>query len=531
MTSRRRRALLALAGTAGLLACLSPLAVAQPGETSEPIVTTEYGKVRGTAHENATVFQGIPYAAAPTGDRRWRKPAEPQPWDGVRDATKPAPPCAQVPGELPEGSTSEDCLYLNVTAPKKDSGKPRPVVVWMHGGGFYMGTGSSYDAQRMATRGDTVVVTVNYRLGIFGFFAHPGLAGSGTFGLQDQQAALKWVRRNIAAFGGDPRNVTVAGQSAGAMSVCAQLTSPSARGLFDKAVMQSGSCGYTWRNHYHYLNEQASSIYQPVSVMRERGAQTAAQLGCEGDTQDVLRCLRDLPVDKLMPVQQYFIQPAYNTPTLPLHPEKAVKSGQFHRVPVLSGSTKEEAMAWTAVYDQGKPMSEETYRTVLKETFGDEAGKVSKRYPLQNYPTPAHAWAAIVTDDSWSCTQYRVSQELAQHVPVHHYEFADPAPPPVGPEPEIPTGAQHASELWSFFDPGGVAPPFTADQEKLSEQMIDYWTSFAASGDPNGKGGVPWPRMRPGQSAGTQQLAPGDGEIRQIDFAEAHQCSFWSHLR
>src|SRR5690606_14222886 len=133
---------------------LSPLAVAQPGETSEPIVTTEYGKVRGTAHENATVFQGIPYAAAPTGDRRWRKPAEPQPWDGVRDATKPAPPCAQVPGELPEGSTSEDCLYLNVTAPKKDSGKPRPVVVWMHGGGFYMGTGSSYEDRKMATRGE-----------------------------------------------------------------------------------------------------------------------------------------------------------------------------------------------------------------------------------------------------------------------------------------------------------------------------------------------------------------------------------------
>ncbi|WP_245566709.1 MULTISPECIES: carboxylesterase/lipase family protein [Thermocrispum] len=531
MISRRWRPFLGAAATLCLLACLVPPAAAQPDEADGPIVTTEYGKVRGTWQGATAVFQGIPYAAPPTGKLRWRKPARPQPWEGVRDATKPPPACPQHPGEVPEGSKSEDCLYLTVTTPVKRSAKPRAVLVWVHGGGFFMGTGSNYDAKRLAARGDIVVVTVNYRLGVFGFFAHPGLAGSGTFGLQDQQAALKWVRRNIAAFGGDPRNVTVAGQSAGAMSVCAQLTSPSARGLFDKAIMQSGSCGYRWRDNYHYRNEQASSIFQPVDVMRQRGAATAAQLGCEGDPRTVLECLRKLPVDRLMSVQQHFIQPAYGTATLPVEPEQAIRKGLFNRVPVLSGSTKDEATSWTSVYDAGKPMSETTYRTVLQETFGDDADTISERYPLHDYPTPANAWAAIVTDDSWACSQYRITRRLAERVPVYHYEFADPSPPPLGPEPGIPTGAQHASELWYFFDLLGMAPPLTEDQRKLAEQMIDYWASFVTSGAPDATAGsVPWPRMRPGQSTGTQQLAPGSGQIHQIDFAAAHQCGFWSQL-
>ena len=218
-----------------------------PAADAGVVVRTDAGLVRGQAAATSQVFNGIPYAAPPVGALRWKAPQPVQPWSGVKDATKLSSACPQqANAEAPSGSTNEDCLYLNVTTPKQQSAKPRAVVVWIPGGGFFSGTGNSYEASKMAARGDVVVVTVNYRLGIFGFFGYPGLPASGTYGIQDQQAALRWVQRNARAFGGDPRNVTVAGESAGGMSVCAQLTSPTSTGLFSKAVMQSGSCAFNW---------------------------------------------------------------------------------------------------------------------------------------------------------------------------------------------------------------------------------------------------------------------------------------------
>jgi len=213
------------------------------------IVRTDFGPVRGTVTSEYRTFQGIPYAAPPVGELRWRPPQPPERWSTPRDATTPGSRCPQLASaELGfPGSVDEDCLYLNVITPRSARpGQLRPVMVWVHGGAFLWGAGSDYDARRLAVGGDVVVVTVNYRLGLLGFLGHPSLEGSGNFGLQDQQAALRWVRRNAAAFGGDPGNITVFGESAGALSVCAQLASPASGGLFHRAVMQSGPCMMDW---------------------------------------------------------------------------------------------------------------------------------------------------------------------------------------------------------------------------------------------------------------------------------------------
>lgn len=510
----RRRWLVPLV-TAGLIAGVAPAAA-----TADPVVLTGGGAVRGAVHGDTHVFSGIPYAAPPVGDLRWRDPRPAAPWAGVRDATRPGPACAQLPGELPDGSTSEDCLYLNVTAPA--AARHRPVVVWIHGGGFFMGAGSNYDATRLAERGDVVVVTINYRLGVFGNFAMPGLPGAGTFGLRDQQAALRWVRANAGAFGGDPRNVTIAGQSAGSMSVCAQLTSPPARGLFDKAVMQSGSCATGYLDNFEYRGEAAATIFQPLSSVADFGKEVAGDLGCAD-----VACLRKLPVTDLMPLQQAFVQPAYGTPALPRYPGDAVRDGRFATVPVLSGTTRDEARPWIAAYDQGAPMSDQTFAQVLTETFGAKADTVRAEYPTAAYGSAALTWAAIVTDRMWACPQYTTARGLAARTTVHQYEFADPAPPPLSPAPPtMPLGAQHASDLWDFFDLGGYRPDFTPAQQRLSDQMIDYWTAFAATGDPNRAGGPAWPRFSR-HLPYVQSLAPD--HITRVDLATEHHCGFWAN--
>ncbi|MFJ8964603.1 carboxylesterase/lipase family protein [Lentzea sp. NPDC102401] len=472
------------------------------------VVRTGYGAVRGESGGSTRVFEGIPYAAPPVHDLRWRDPRPPAKWDGVRDAVEPGPACAQLPGELPKGSDSEDCLYLNVTAP---AGKHKPVVVWLHGGGYYMGGGSNYDARRFAERGDVVVVTINYRLGIFGFLGMPGLPGSGTFGLRDQQAALKWVRANIGAFGGDPRNVTLAGQSAGAMSVCAQLTSPGAAGLFDKAVMQSGSCATGWLDNFEYRGEQEATIFQPLDAVAAHGADVARELKCAD-----VECLRGKEIEKLMPYQRAFIQPAYGTAALPTYPGDAVRDGRFHRVPVLSGTTRDEARPWIAAYEDNgtAAMRPDTFETVLAETFGDQAAAVRAVYSPEKYGSAALAWAALVTDKMWSCTQLKTDRGLAAKTRVYAYEFADPTPPKLSPlPPTMPLGAQHASDLWDFFDLGGRTPKFTPAQEKLSERMIDHWAAFAAHGEPG------WPRFR-----GSDALSFAPDAIGQVDLTATHHC-------
>jgi len=500
-------------------------------ETDRTVVSTESGAVRGVVSGQTRTFRSIPYAAPPEGDRRWRDPEPPEPWTGVRDATSPAPACAQGEGEIPGGSVEEDCLYLNVTTPAKASTKPKPVIVWVHGGGFYMGASRSYPADRLVAGGDVVVVTVNYRLGVFGFFGHPELPGSGTFGLADQQAAFGWVRRNIAEFGGDPRNVTIAGQSAGGISNCAHLTSPRAAGLFDKAVLQSGSCDMAWKANAEYRGQPADAIFEPLERVEQLGSETATELDCaRTDANATLDCLRALPVDALMPVQQRFIQPAYGTRLLPTNPADAIRAGRFHRVPVLAGQNHDEATLSTSMYDNFQyPMSEQTYQAVLSETFGADRPAVEARYPRDAYDSAALAWSAITTDSKWTCTQYATTSKLARRVPVYHYEFADPAAPPISPlPPTMPLGSYHSAELWSLFNLANIEPRLTESQRQLSNQLIDYWSSFASTGNPNGAPGPRWPEFGDANRPHVLSLAPGPDCVHPVDLATDHQCQFWA---
>ncbi|WP_155361318.1 carboxylesterase/lipase family protein [Acrocarpospora macrocephala] len=511
---RLLKASILLSVVAGWLLMAAP-AEASTGIVSTGVVRTDAGAVRGTVAADHRTFQGIPFAAPPVGALRWRAPQPVEPWRGVRDATRPGPRCAQNAAIGSPAGDSEDCLYLNVTTPRPLHGL-RPVMVWVHGGGFSGGAGSDYDERRLAVQGDVVVVTVNYRLGAFGFFGYPGLKDSGTYGLMDQQAALRWVRRNAAAFGGDPGRVTLFGESAGGDSMCAQLASPAAAGLFQRMVIQSGSC--TELNVPDVIFPGVGAEYdtwKPREVLEGVGARVAPALGC-ADPATAMECLRGLPVSALLAAQNppVFWSPAYGTATLPVHPGRALREGKFNRVPVLAGTTRDEGAFFAATFP---PLAENDYRGLLSVAFGDKADLVAERYPAGT--SPRGAWGSIITDRGYACPNRRNDLVLARWTPVYGYEFADrDAPLPFEfPRPEdFPLGAFHASELAYLHD---FKVTFRPDQQRLSDTMIRYWTRFAAVGRP----AASWPAVPLVQS-----LEPGGN--RPADLNERHNCDFWDSL-
>ncbi|MEE4418824.1 carboxylesterase/lipase family protein [Streptomyces bugieae] len=490
--------------------------------TTEPAATTvrtHDGPVRGATHDGYRTFEGIPYAAPPVGRLRWTPPRRPAPWSGVRDATRPASACPQPAGEVPGGSTDEDCLHLNVTTPDgAGPARPRPVIVWLHGGGFTTGAGSSYDAHRLATRGDVVVVTVNYRLGALGFLAHRGLPGSGTFGLADQQAALRWVRAEIGAFGGDAHNVTLAGESAGGYSVCAQLASPAAAGLFDRAIIQSGPC--TGRSDRPFA---PSSV--PLSTARAAGADLATKVGC-GSTREVMACLRRVHVSRLLAHQGIDQQPSYATPLLPGDPAAAIAAGRFPRVPVLLGNNHDEGNGWAAgIVQAGHPVTPDTWPGVVASFFPapGQTKAIVREYPVHR-TDGGPVFGAVIGDANFACPTARTEDLLASQVPVWRYEFADEHAPPLTPgTPPFPPGAPHASELPYLFDLGGRPRHLTAAQHRLANTMIDYWARFARTADPNGPSSPHWPRQT------VLSLAP-DHIVPTRTTRARHHCAFWNAL-
>ncbi|MGW0362764.1 carboxylesterase/lipase family protein [Streptomyces sp. NPDC002990] len=535
------RAGLALAAAFSAAACAQapPGSPAPDGAEAPGVVRTDAGQVRGVVAHGFRVFQGVPYAAAPVGQHRWAAPREAPPWKGVRDATKPGPLCPQVPNPYAQiSSLEEDCLALNVTtASGTRSGERRPVLVWIHGDGT-VGGGSFFDGRRLAARG-LVVVTVNYRLGVFGGFAHRGLPGSGTYGLQDQQAALRWVRRNAAAFGGDPGRVTVAGSSFGAAAIAGHLTSPGARGLFQRAVLASGegmtdmpagAMGpgvpaypwYTWRT---------------TREMQDTGAETASALGCGGrDPAGTLACLRAVPVKRVLEVpyvMNAFQAFAFGNEVLPELPEEALRAGRFARIPLLSGATRDEHRLFAGLtYDAaGKKLSEQQYDALLDTAFGARAPRVRAEYPVKSFPSPALAWAAVITDRMWARGTYAQHTAFGRYAPTYAYEFADrQAPmylPSTGP---FDFGAYHGSDTPYVFEDKDAQSRFTQAQVRLSQTMADYWAGFARSGVPAAVGRPPWPRFVPGsRTPYTQSLAPG--RIGPVDYSAEHRLPFWEGLR
>ena len=336
----RRAALLAvpvISTAVALLGSGTGAAASLAPASAGPVVRVDGGLARGTARAGVASFLGLPYAAPPTGNLRWRPPQPAAGWTGVRDATAFGPSCPQ-PTQfnpfLPPGPISEDCLYLNVYTPalRSHGGGGRPVLVWIHGGGLVQDGARNYDGTKLAADG-TVVVTINYRLGALGFLAHPALASrggsAGNYGLMDQQAALRWVQRNIAQFGGDPHNVTIAGQSAGGLSVLAQLVSPGARGLFQRAIVQSGTFALTQR---------------PLATAEANGETFAASVGCADQT---AACLRSVPVSDLVSPSTVEIPGYVDGSVLTVSIGTALARGQFARVPVINGITHDEELLLT----------------------------------------------------------------------------------------------------------------------------------------------------------------------------------------
>jgi para-nitrobenzyl esterase len=485
------------------------------------LVQTSAGAVRGAYADDHLLFAGIPYAAPPVGPLRWRAPQPPAPWQEMRDASKFGARCVQDTTSDPDfgREVSEDCLTLNVWTPNPPSGQRLPVMVWIHGGAFVNGSGDIYDARRLVARGNIIVVTLNYRLGALGFLAHPALGENGdvgNYGFADQQAALRWVRDNIANFGGDPHKVTIAGESAGAMSVCDHLVAPGSAGLFRAAIIQSGPCQAVGDRP---TAERVSLDY-------------AAAAGC-GDPATAADCLRDLPLEKLGQPPMYYrlggdslTGPISGTASLPVDPMSAIAAGHAARVPVLIGTTHDEYTLFAATqFLKNGQMPD--YPAELAAMFDSDSGRVAQQYPVTRYGNSALAFAAVVTDDLFACAANTMAKGLSRDADVYGYEFNDrnaPAPEPLRTVP-FPVGASHSLELRYLFDVVG-APQLNSAQQKLSDEMIGYWTGFVATGAPRARDALDWPAFDgtdgPWMSLQTPEVRPF------TQFADDHQCAFWA---
>ncbi|MDW5322317.1 carboxylesterase/lipase family protein [Plantactinospora sp. KLBMP9567] len=501
--------------------------IAEPeANITEPEVRVEAGTLRGEAGTGAVRFSGIPYATAPVGNRRWTAARPARPWLGVRDATSPGPICPQAGRDeqnQPIVLGEEDCLYLDVVSPTRPTRPGRlPVIVWLHGGNFNSGAGSQFDGARIATGGDVVVVTVNYRLGALGFLSSASLDAEGTisgsYGLLDQAEALRWVRRNITAFGGDPTRVTLAGQSAGARAICAHLSSPTSRGLFQRAILQSGAC--------------ANPVMTRTDADR-KGVEAIRQAGCD-DATDIAGCLRSVPVGDLVHVLADPNRPVTGqrrddpwgpiagTPFLPRQPIDAIRHGAAARVPLLIGSTHDEMRGF--VLTLHRDLTAEGYAEVIRSAFGNRAEDVLREYLADDFASPALALATVLTD--WgggigACPVLDTVRTASRYAPVYAYEFLDGAPP---------FGAYHGWDLpflWDTSIPRSQYPDYaemTPEQRRLSQAMIDYWTTFAHRGDPNTAGRTPWARAHRGTTA---VLGLAAETIASTPFATDHRCRFW----
>lgn len=475
-------------------------------------VTISHGILRGVEAGGVQAFQAIPYAAAPVGDRRFAAPSPPEPWSGVRDATRPGAACPQPTGTMPgreenmfadlfgpgELPTSEDCLFLNVFAPTGgESGKP--VMVWVHGGAFRIGTGSSpmYDGAALARRGDVVVVSLNYRLGVLGFL-NVGEVGPCNVGLLDQVAALRWVRDEIAAFGGDPTNVTVFGESAGAKSVECLLAMPAARGLFHRAIAEST---YDPPMDAGPAEETARALLADVGVTDEGGTVDRSRLQA-APVEDLLAAQNRLTMAAMasgggLMASLAGWSPVVDGEVLPRPPVEALAAGEAADVAMIVGTTRDEAKLFTAMLPAMAQMEEAALPAMVGILVGDTAAAdalvTAYRASRGGDFSPVEVFMAAMTDRMFRQHSLRLAETKAGHQSdtwMYLFDWCG-----IGMDGAI--GACHALEIPFVFgtlDSGlgrlaGTGP----DAESLAEAMQDAWTSFARHGDPS-TAGFDWPR-------------------------------------
>lgn len=514
-------------------------------------VTIADGTVTGRIKDGVLTFLGIPYAAPPVGDLRWRPPERPSKF-GRLEATRFAGPCAQVTGlgsYSGPPSTNEDCLYLNVFT-ITTGGPLKPVLVWLHGGGNVGGTSADYDASKLATGGPlgtpVVVVTLNYRLNLFGFLSADHLNAEGhasvNYGLLDQQAALAWVRDNIAAFGGDPDNVTLAGQSAGAINTGAHLISPGAADLFHRAIMQSMPA--------------ANLNFRSGDEALEQGNAFARAAGCSGSAG-----MRNLSAARVLQLQgTHNALGPYLTPTpivdgtiVPMMPEEAWAAGSYHHMPILGGTVRNEGSFRLAAaeYFSGPPQAALT----AAEYAARNSPVVLAEYPLAEHgDNPTLAQDRVISDAAFKCPSLRVLGLLAatnSGFGVYGYDFTYPRAPfyyPHMPNADDPSGffqplAAHSIDV-QFLFPGfhggnlgvnldqssGLPRELEGDELHMSDQLVGAWTRFAATGDPNGPGLAEWPAFTAPEGYLLRQDIPMS-IVSASEYGREYHAAFWDARR
>jgi para-nitrobenzyl esterase len=514
-----------LAVAAVCVVTLGSVRTTSAADSARPTALTASGVVIGITADGIDEFLGIPYAAPPVGTRRWR-PTKPYGLfpGSLLQATQFGSECTQA------GGGSENCLFLNVYAPRgTGAGSGLPVMFWIHGGSLTTGGSDPYNPVRLVKQG-VIVVTINYRLGYLGFFAQSAIDAEGhlnaNYGLMDQQFALKWVQRNIAGFGGDPNRVTIFGESAGGQSVYAQLASPLAAGLFGAAISESGSY-LEFQNYFSYILTLAQA--------EAAGAQVADSVGCTSQT---AACLRAVPAATLVALEPSPVYPVVDGALLPQTITAAFVSGEFNRVPVISGTNHDEWRLFVAEdYDfQGDPILTSTeYDNAVTALWGSSlAPVVLELYPYSSYPSGGVALGASGTDGIFSCPARNADQALSQFVTTYTYEFNDENAPPsqsyFGGLLTFPLGAYHTSELQYLFKGanffGLPVAALSHKQVLLSDAMVSYWTQFAKTGNPNSSAEPVWSPY----SASTDQFQSfiPPTPVVESNFAAAHQCStFW----
>ncbi len=530
------------------------------GTASATPVKTAQGSVEAVERDGIRTFFAIPYAAPPVGDLRWAAPKPAAKWTATLTKTKSAAPCLQT-GQSPfrDKSDSEDCLYLDVHTP---TGKgPFPVMVWIHGGAFVNGSAVGYADPRPLVSKGVIVVAMNYRLGAMGFLAHPTMrdaeGASGNYGILDQQAALRWVKANIAAFGGDAKNVTIFGESAGGFSVMSHLASPGSAGLFQKAIIQSGAYGVD--------GQLAQADLEARSTTALTKAMAAASATCPSET-ITATCLRALPEavvkDRLMAAFSAAVPniiPSIDGKVLPQTIKATFAASKNNKVPVINGSNENENLLFMAMAEMGgrfaakPPNLDPSNRAFLLSPGAYMMGARGQataaglpvsaitdiHYPLGKYGDdvalqPSLAAGAAGTDSTFSCNGLNVSKRVVQQgAPIWMYEFRDQtAPPLIGNIGNkyvltLSQGAAHASELPYLFN---MTDLVNAERKSLSATMSQYWVNFARTGNPNGAGAPNWPAFSTGAvQALDVESAGGVAPMASAAFSGQHQCgTIWS---
>ncbi len=562
----RQRAPLRSAVTISTLIALgmsgSPALAAQDNanKNNGPTVTLTDGQVRGTSSNGVNKFLGIPYAAPPVGKLRWQPPQAVKKWKGVLDGTKFANTCPQVT-ELGAfagpTSTNEDCLYLNVFT--TGSAKKKGVIVWIHGGGNVDGESNDYDATKLAQGGpdghETVVVTLNYRMGLFGYLSHPALNGEGhlwgNYGIMDIQQVLRWVQRNIAAFGGDPNRVAVGGQSAGATDTGANVLSPMSAGLFSRAIYESGPLPT--------LPSAATAL--------TNGQNFATAAGCSGSGKQASTCLRNLTPERILQLQgtpnangPYITGPFVDGSVIPITPEKAWTTGQFNKMPAMGGRVHDEGNFNIGIteYFSGQPfqpMTADQYTAAIQKMYGGNAGpggappaypsgtadRVLAQYPLSAYGNDPMKAYDRVTTDTQKCQADHVLHLWAPQIASYAYDFTYLDAPYYFPKmPNFKPAAAHTIDIQFLFNNWhggqlGVNLDQTTGQPRdlnnqetgLSDQLVAAWTNFAWSGNPNGNGNSPWPKYGAGNNAKYLVEDIPLSTSNRSDYRTTYKCDFW----